>query len=136
MSISPKSSHANLFLVHFTPVNVDLLNLILPQGLSTWILLLECSFPRHPHFMPVTFSQRSSLKILPEILSLHPSTLYTYHSFIFLIPFTHTCACVYACVYMWDWGRKGDGEGEKERDIKVHTEMERQILNFVSPIRM
>ena len=99
------------------------------------IFFLEHSFPRpvhdlHPHFMPATFSQRSSLKILSEILSLHPFN--SIHSFTFLIPFTHACACACVCVCVRERGRRvGGGEGEKEKDIKVHTEMDKYLILFL-----
>ena len=91
------------------------------------ILFLEWPILRpvcdlHPHFMPATFSQRSSLKILSEILSL-PFQLYTLnHSFIFLISFTHACACV--CVWGRERGRKGGWRREREGNKGTYTDRE------------
>ena len=100
------------------------------------ILFLEWPILRpvcdlHPHFMPATFSQRSSLKILSEILSL-PFQLYTLnHSFIFLISFTHACACVYVCVCVCVWGRERGRKGgwRREREGNKGTYTDREMNN-------
>lgn len=102
------------------------------------IFFLEHSFPRpahdlHPHFMPATFSQRSSLKILSEILSL-PFQLYTQIYFSYTI-YTCLCMCVCVCVYVRE-REKGGGWWGREREGHKGTYRDRQILNFVSPIRM
>ena len=102
------------------------------------ILLLERSFPRLTSSLHACYL---CSEIIPENLTWNikspPFQLYTLTTALFFLYHLNmpvrVCMCVCICERE---GERGGGEGEKEKDIKVHTEMERQILNFVSPIRM
>ena len=123
-------------LIHFALVNVDLLNLILTQGLSTWSPLPRMFFPKICAWLTSSLHAGCPFsEIFPENLIWNSNTP-PFHSIhlpqLYFSYAIYACLCVCVCVCVWEREREREvGVGGIKREIRIETEIERQRVNFL-----